>query len=211
MIASLKPWKNRWACNKKKKNETHISHKANSQDTNATCMFAPSMKHEHTTRHAYTESATKNTLLALTGWLALTFSATLTGLVVDTSGWYEDLTKPAWNPPNWIFGPVWTALYILMAIAAWMVWKQGGWKQQRWPLTLFLIQWLLNLLWTPLFFGLQRPDLAFAEIILLLAALLATIATFWRVKRKAAILLIPYALWVSFAALLNFTIWRLNA
>ncbi len=148
--------------------------------------------------------------IALTGWLVLTFSAALTGAFVDTGGWYADIAKPAWNPPNWIFGPVWTTLYIMMAVAAWLVWQRGGWKQQRKALALYLVQWALNALWTPLFFGLQRPDLAFAGILLLLVAIAGTIAAFWRVKRTAAILLIPYVLWVSFAAVLNFTIWRLN-
>ncbi len=148
---------------------------------------------------------------ALIGWIALTFSAALTGAFVDTGGWYASITKPAWNPPNSIFGPVWTTLYIMMAVAAWLVWQRGGWKQQRKALTIYLVQWALNALWTPLFFGLQRPDLAFAGILLLLASILATIAAFWRVKRTAAILLIPYVLWVSFATVLNFTIWRLNA
>ena len=148
---------------------------------------------------------------ALIGWIALTFSAALTGVFVDTGGWYESITKPAWNPPSWLFGPVWTTLYIMMAVAAWLVWQRGGWKQQRKALTLYLVQWALNALWTPLFFVLQRPGLAFAEILVLLTAILATIAAFWRVKRTAAILLVPYVLWVSFAAVLNFTIWRLNA
>ena len=159
------------------------------------------------------ETAQKTALkyVGLLGWLALTFSAALTGVFVDTGGWYASIEKPSWNPPNWIFGPVWTTLYIMMAVAAWLVWQRGGWKQQRRTLTLYLVQWALNALWTPLFFGLQRPGLAFAEILLLLAAILATIAAFWRAKPTAAILLAPYVLWVSFAAFLNFTIWRLNA
>lgn len=148
--------------------------------------------------------------LALIGCVALTFSAAATSAFVTTGGWYAELAKPAWNPPNWIFGPAWTVLYIMMAVAAWLVWQRGGWKTQRGPLTLYLVQWALNTLWTPLFFGIQRPGLAFAEILVLLAAILATLAAFWRVRRPAALLLIPYALWVSFAAILNFTIWRMN-
>ena len=107
-------------------------------------------------------------------------------------------------------GPVWTALYVTMAVAAWLVWKRGGWKAQRGPLTLYLVQWALNALWTPLFFGLQRPGLAFAEILLLVVAIVGTLVAFWRVKRVAGLLLVPYTLWVAFAAVLNFTIWRLN-
>ncbi len=154
---------------------------------------------------------TNTNYLALIGWLALTFSATLTAIFVNTGGWYEQLAKPVWNPPDWIFGPVWTVLYIMMAVAAWLVWQRGGWKQQRLPLTLYLVQWALNALWTPLFFGLQRPGLAFVEILVLLVAIIATLVAFWRVRLTAAILLIPYALWAAFAAALNFTIWRMNA
>ena len=150
-------------------------------------------------------------ITALVGWLLLTFSATATGVFVKTGGWYAELAKPTWNPPSWVFGPVWTALYIMMAVAAWLVWRQGGWKAQRGPLTLYLVQWALNALWTPLFFGLQRPGLAFAEILALAVALGATLITFWKVRPSSALLLVPYALWTTFATVLNFTIWRMNA
>ncbi len=143
-------------------------------------------------------------------WLALTFCAAATGVFVQTDGWYAELAKPAWNPPGWLFGPVWTALYAMMAVAVWLVWLRGGWKMQRRALCLYLVQWVLNAIWTPIFFGLQRPDLAFAEIILLLVAICATLATFWRVSRVAGVLLLPYTLWTTFAAVLNFTIWRMN-
>ena len=149
-------------------------------------------------------------IVGLIAWLALTFSAALTGVFVKTGGWYAALVKPSWNPPGWVFGPVWTALYVMMAVAAWLVWKRGGWKAQRGPLTLYLVQWLLNALWTPLFFSLHRPGLAFAEIVVLAVALYATLVAFWKVRQGAGVLLIPYALWTTFAAVLNFTIWRLN-
>ncbi len=149
--------------------------------------------------------------LALIGWLALTFSASVTSVFVKTDGWYADLAKPAWNPPSWVFGPVWTTLYIMMAVGAWLVWQRGGWKAQRGPLTLYLVQWSLNALWTPLFFGLQRPGLAFAEILVLAAAIYGTLVVFWRVRPVDGALLVPYALWTSFAAVLNFTLWRMNA
>jgi tryptophan-rich sensory protein len=149
--------------------------------------------------------------LALVGWLALCFAASLTGLFVSTNGWYAGLHKPSWNPPAWVFGPAWTLLYVLMAIAAWLVWREGGWKGQRLALGLFLLQWLLNALWTPLFFGMHRSGLAVAEIILLWLALAATLWSFWRVRRVAGVLLVPYLAWVTFAAALNFTLWRLNA
>jgi translocator protein len=149
-------------------------------------------------------------IAALFAWLALTFCASASAVFVKTDGWYAEVAKPGWNPPSWVFGPVWTALYMMMALAAWLVWRRGGWKAQRGPLTLYLVQLTLNALWTPLFFGLHRPDLAFFEIVILAVAIYGTVMVFWRVKRVAALLLVPYALWTTFAAVLNFTIWRLN-
>ena len=146
----------------------------------------------------------------LAGWLLLTFSAAATSVFIADNGWYAGLAKPAWNPPGWIFGPVWTILYALMAAAAWRVWLHGGWARQKKALGLFLIQWALNALWTPLFFGLHRPGWALAEILLLLAAILATMRNFWRMDRTACLLLLPYAAWVAFASALNGAIWRLN-
>ena len=148
--------------------------------------------------------------LALFGWLALCFAAAATAVFVSTDGWYAGLQKPSWNPPSWLFGPAWSLLYILMAVAAWLVWREGGWKAQGSALRLFLLQWFLNALWTPLFFGLHRPGLAFAEIILLWLAIAATLWSFWRVRKLAGLLLVPYLAWVTFATVLNFTIWRLN-
>lgn len=149
--------------------------------------------------------------MALAGWLAVCFAAAITGVCVSTTGWYAGLHKPSWNPPAWVFGPVWMLLYALMAIAAWLVWREGGWKLRRLPLGLFLFQWLLNALWTPLFFGWHRPGLACAEIILLWLVLAATLGAFWRVRKIAGVLLLPYLAWVGFAAALNFSLWRLNA
>jgi benzodiazapine receptor len=147
---------------------------------------------------------------ALIGWLALTFCAAATGVFVSTGGWYAALVKPAWNPPGWLFGPVWTLLYTMMAVAAWLVWQKGGWKAQKRALVLYLVQWTLNALWTPLFFGLHQPGWAFAEILVLDLAVLATLLAFWPVRRAAALLLLPYAAWIAFATVLNFTIWQLN-
>jgi benzodiazapine receptor len=148
--------------------------------------------------------------LTLVGWLALCFTASGTAVFVSTDGWYAGLHKPAWNPPAWIFGPIWTLLYVMMAVAAWLVWRDGGWKKQGRALGLFLLQWLLNALWTPLFFGMHRSDLALAEIIALWLVLAVTLRSFWRVRKTAGVLLGPYLVWLSFAAVLNFTIWRLN-
>ena len=154
--------------------------------------------------------STGRSLAALAGWLLLTYSASTTAVFVSTSGWYAGLAKPTWNPPGWIFGPVWTVLYALMAVSAWRVWLQGGWSRQKTALRLYLLQWSLNALWTPLFFGLHRPGWSLAEILVLLAAILATLRTFWRVDRPASLLLLPYAAWVAFATVLNWTIWRMN-
>jgi len=148
--------------------------------------------------------------LGLAGWVLLCFSAAALGGFFLPGEWYAQLRKPAWNPPGWIFGPVWTALYTMMAVAAWLVWRRGGFAVQRVPLGLFLLQLLFNALWSPLFFGLHNPALAFAEIVLLWLALLATIVAFGKVQRGAGILLLPYLAWVSFAAVLNFTLWQLN-
>ena len=144
-------------------------------------------------------------------WLILCFAAPALGSATGPGEWYAQLQKPSWNPPGWVFGPVWTALYTMMAVAAWLVWKQDGFKAQRRPLTLFLMQLALNATWTPLFFGLHWPGVAFFEMVLLWLAITATLVAFWRVSRVAAWLLAPYLAWVSFAAVLNFTLWRLNA
>ena len=122
--------------------------------------------------------------------------------------WYATLAKPTWNPPNWIFGPVWTALYISMAVAAWLVWRKGGLWQ--WPLALFAVQLALNAAWSWLFFGFHMPGAAFVEIVALLAAIVATTIAFWPKSMAAGILMLPYLGWVAFASVLNFTIWRLN-
>lgn len=155
-------------------------------------------------------SSRSKTVLGLIGWLLLCFAAASGGAVFMPGEWFAGLNKPAWNPPGWLFGPVWSALYTMMAVAAWLVWKRGGFAAQRRPLGWFLAQLVLNAVWTPLFFGLHRPGVAFAEILLLWLAIAWTIAAFWRVHRAAAWLLAPYLAWVSFAAVLNGTLWRLN-
>lgn len=130
---------------------------------------------------------------------------------LSVGDWYATLNKPSWNPPKWVFGPVWTALYIGMAVAAWLVWRKNGLADAWLPLLLFGLQLFLNAAWSALFFGLRSPDLAFADIILLWIAILATIIAFGRVSSMAATLLVPYLAWVSFATALNWSIWRLNA
>lgn len=154
-------------------------------------------------------SATRSAL-ALAGWLVLCFSAAAIGSFFMPGEWYASLKKPSWNPPNWIFGPVWTVLYTVMAIAAWLVWKRGGFAVQTVALSLFLAQLFFNALWSPLFFGLHRPALAFADILLLWLTLLGTIFAFWKVRPVAGALLLPYLVWVTFASALNFTLWQMN-
>ena len=125
--------------------------------------------------------------------------------------WYAALRKPSFNPPNWIFGPVWTTLFVLMGIAAFIVWNKGlDRKGVKAALLLFIIQLLLNMLWSYLFFTLHSPLYAFVEIIILWLAILLTMVKFFPISRAAGYLLLPYILWVSFAAVLNFTLFRLN-
>ena len=124
--------------------------------------------------------------------------------------WYGSLSKPAWTPPSWLFGPVWSALYVLMGIAAWLVWRQPGSGARTAALALFALQFALNAAWSAVFFGLRLPGWAFAEIVVLWAAILSSVIAFRLVSPLAACLLLPYLAWVSFASLLNFSIWRMN-
>jgi tryptophan-rich sensory protein len=125
--------------------------------------------------------------------------------------WYVAIAKPSWNPPTWIFGPVWTLLYTLMGISLYLVWEKARTTREgKEAMVLFGIQLLLNILWSVIFFGLQDPRLSLFEIVLLLASIIATTVLFWRIHKMAGILLIPYIAWVSFATILNFAIWRLN-
>lgn len=129
----------------------------------------------------------------------------------EIEGWYATLDKPRWNPPDFVFGPVWTTLYVMMAFAAWTVWKPEGFKAATVPLTLFAVQLALNIAWSWIFFGMHQPGWAFAEIVILWLAILATAMAFSRTSKIACWLMLPYLAWVSFASVLNFTIWRLNA
>ena len=157
--------------------------------------------------------APKYQLLGLIVLIVICFAAAGIGGAVTTpkiGNWYATLAKPSWNPPSWVFGPVWSALYFCMAIAAWLVWRQGGFSGATVPLTLFGVQLLLNLLWSCLFFGLRSPGLAFLDVLLLWATIAATMVMFWQRSMIAGILFVPYLAWVSFASVLNFVIWRLN-
>jgi tryptophan-rich sensory protein len=150
-------------------------------------------------------------LLGLLGWLAVSLSAALIGSRYMPGEWYASLVKPSWNPPNWIFAPVWSVLYVLMGVSAWLVWRRVGFTGAGGAvLGLFLVQLVLNALWSHLFFGQHRPDLAFFEIAVLWVAILAVVVSFWRMDRVAGALMLPYLAWVGFAAVLNFVLWRLN-
>lgn len=133
-------------------------------------------------------------------------SVTITG----SGSWYQTLQKPSWNPPGWVFGPVWTALYAMMAVAAWLVWRKAGFAGAPAALGMFFVQLALNLAWSFLFFGQQNPLAGLVDIALLWVAILVTIILFWPVSRAAAYLMIPYLLWVTYASTINFAIWRMN-
>ena len=148
--------------------------------------------------------------IALAAWILLTFLAPALGAMTPPDDWYQTLNKPAWNPPGWLFGPVWTLLYLAMAVAAWLVWKRGGWSTNRFPLGLYLNQLILNALWTPVFFGMHRIGVALAVILALWVVIVVTMLAFWRVRAASGWLLVPYLCWVSFASFLNFTLWKLN-
>ncbi len=140
--------------------------------------------------------------------------AGIIGSVFTTSsipGWYANINKPSFNPPNWVFAPVWTTLFLLMGIALFLIWRKGlKEKDVKIAFSVFIFHLVLNTLWSILFFGLESPFAAFIEIIFLWAAILISIILFFRISRIAGYLLIPYLLWVSFASVLNFAIWKLN-
>ncbi len=148
--------------------------------------------------------------LALVGFLAVSFLPSVAGAFATPGAWYAQLDKPAWNPPAWLFGPVWTALYATIGVAGWLVWRRVGFAGASAAWVAFAAQLVLNALWSPLFFGLQRPGLALGGIVALWVAIVATVATFWRHDRVAGGLLLPYLGWVSFATALNFALWRMN-
>jgi len=151
----------------------------------------------------------KNTL-GLLGWLVVSFAAGWIGSQFRPGAWYAALEKPAWTPPSAVFAPVWTLLYVLMAVAAWLVWRRAGFSGAGLALGLFIAQLVLNALWSYLFFGAQRIDLAFLEVVLLWVVILIVAWQFWREVRFAGILMLPYLAWVAFASYLNLTLWRMN-
>lgn len=153
-------------------------------------------------------------MLGLTGWLALVFAAAMVGAIasVDAPSFYAQLVRPAWAPPASVFGPVWSTLYILMGIAAWLVWRERNVEPAltRIALGLFVAQLIVNALWSWLFFVWRQGALAFAGALLLAALIAAAIGAFWRIHRLAAALLVPYLAWVTFACVLTWSVWRAN-
>ena len=149
--------------------------------------------------------------IGLLAFLAVCFAvAGIGGRVTATSveTWYPTLATPGFTPPDWIFGPVWTVLYAMMAVAAWLVWRRIGWHGPA--LYLFFAQLALNLLWSILFFGLQLVGLALLDIVVLVVLIALTTVAFWRIDRPAGLLFVPYLLWVVYAGALNGAIWRMN-
>jgi tryptophan-rich sensory protein len=153
-------------------------------------------------------------------WLSLlvlilaTFGASAFGVLAATSSltsWYPSLVKPSWNPPTAIFGPIWSVLYLIMAIAAWLVWRRGSEYEVIPAMTTYFGQLMLNIMWPLIFFGLQAPGLAVIDIVILWCAIVVAMTQFGRVSRLAAWLLVPYLAWVTFASALNITIWRINS
>jgi translocator protein len=152
--------------------------------------------------------------LGLLAFVAACFGAAIVGSAVTAPSvpeWYGSLVKPSFTPPAWLFGPVWSVLYLAMAIAGWLVWRRQRETFATLPLALFGGQLVLNALWSILFFGLQAPGIALVEILTLWAAIFATLLSFWRISTIAGSLFVPYLAWVSFATMLNFEIWRLNS
>jgi len=151
-------------------------------------------------------------ILGLFGWLGLCFAASFVGAIasIQAQSFYGQLSQPLWAPPDWVFGPVWSVLYAMMAIAAWLVWRGGGFLANRKALSFFLAQLLVNSLWSWLFFAWRLGALALVDILILWLLIVATIVYFWRSNVLAGTLLIPYLLWVSFATGLNYSVWQLN-
>lgn len=156
--------------------------------------------------------STRQQLIGLIAWLALCFAAAAIGGIasIQAASFYGELVRPEWAPPAAWFGPVWTMLYTLMGIAAWLVWRVKGFRAARAALSVFLVQLALNTLWSWLFFRWKLGALAFVEIVLLWLLIVATLVAFWRVRKMAGALLVPYLLWVGFATALCYSVWRLN-
>lgn len=151
-------------------------------------------------------------LWGLLAWLGICLIAVGAGSVasIKAGAFYAQLVRPEWAPPAFVFGPVWTTLYVLMAVSAWLVWRIDGVRAARMALGLFLLQLAVNVLWSWLFFRWHLGALAFADVILLWFLIVMMVSSFWRLRPLAGALQIPYLLWVGFAAVLNYSVWQLN-
>lgn len=149
-------------------------------------------------------------IIGLLVWIVVCSLAGIFGAQFEPGTWYAMLQKPAWTPPNWVFPVVWPILYIMMGIAAWLMWKMKDISLSSTEFTWFFVQLILNALWSWIFFGMNLIATGLAEILLLWIAILFTIFLFWSRNRIAGLLLVPYLLWVSYASALNFAIWQLN-
>jgi tryptophan-rich sensory protein len=159
-----------------------------------------------------TRSSAVTQSLGLAGWLLASFvTGGVGGLAsINAAGFYGQLVQPSWAPPAWLFGPVWSVLFVLMAVSAWLVWRENGFRGAGASLKLYAAQLVANALWTWLFFAWKQGAMAFAEISVLWLLIAGTIFLFWQLHRLAALLLVPYLAWVTFAAALNLALWRLN-
>ena len=150
-------------------------------------------------------------ILALLLFIIIVFNAAFVANRFRPGAWYKGLQKPSWTPPNWLFPAIWTVLYILIAVSGWLVWREAGVKAALFPLIIYLGQLILNALWTWFFFGLHKPGLAFLDIVALWFFIVFTIILFWPFSKLAGILLLPYLLWITFAATLNYCVWKMNS
>jgi tryptophan-rich sensory protein len=151
-------------------------------------------------------------IFSLVVWIAVSAAAGVVGAIasIDAATFYSQLERPSWAPPAWLFGPVWTVLYLLMGIAAWLVWRRRETQRVGTPLALFIAQLAANALWSWLFFAWHRGAWAFADIVALLVLVAATVVAFARVRRAAGVLMVPYLAWLAYAGVLNLWVWRAN-
>lgn len=159
-----------------------------------------------------TQRSTLSQTVGLIGWLAIVFAVAGVGAVasIEASSFYAQLVRPSWAPPASAFGPVWSLLYLLMGIAAWLVWRERSAIRQITALTLFLVQLCANALWSWLFFAWHNGAFAFADVLILTALISATVIVFWRISRLAAVLMLPYLAWVCLASALTWSVWQSN-
>ena len=158
------------------------------------------------------QRSTLSQTVSLIGWLAIVFATAGVGAVasIEASSFYAQLVRPSWAPPASAFGPVWSLLYLLMGIAAWLVWRERSAIRQITALTLFLVQLCANALWSWLFFAWRNGAFAFADVLILTALISATVIVFWRISRLAAVLMLPYLAWVCLASALTWSVWQSN-